>query len=135
MTLDEDRIGQLNLVLAILLKRAGGKLSFSAEELADIKGTGLVYDDEEDAAGFTHLYLIPDYVALGEEAPEDVPKPEKYQKYTQWTDTFTTTDLLGQPVKWGWNSWDPAGQIKEISVTDAPKESKPAKTSDVKKVR
>lgn len=64
--ISEDDEEDLNLILAILLKRAGGKLSFSDEELADADGERVLYDKTRDVAGFTHLYLIPDYVSIGD---------------------------------------------------------------------
>jgi hypothetical protein len=66
--MDEDLVTEL---LVMLLARNGGKLSFSDQERAEAKGMKVVYDQDPDKAQFTHLYLIPDYVAVGEEDIQD----------------------------------------------------------------
>lgn len=59
-----DELNTMRTLLAVLLDRAGGTISFTEEELEEATGN-IVYDQEIDKAGFTHLHLLPDYVHTG----------------------------------------------------------------------
>jgi hypothetical protein len=56
-------------ILLVVLEKSGGRISVSDEELAAANGHVIL--SETDAAGFRHVDLLPDYVAIGE--PEEVP--------------------------------------------------------------
>lgn len=88
MNFTDDQLATLNKLLAVLLLRSGGMVSISAEELDRVSDMGLLYDDEEDAAGFTRLHLIPDYVSVEEEPVGALKGTATDEDMAKWLEEF-----------------------------------------------
>lgn len=76
MDIGKNREEMLGTVLAVLLKRAGGQLSISQDELDEVEGTKIIAE-ENDKAGLLAVHLIPDYIQIGVDDAEAEAQAER----------------------------------------------------------